>query len=83
MVHVLDEITQVKFFSQVVPGIGYRTAGVLLLGVAQQVGGETDLGFYLLFAVAKIVVGNKRDHDAGSVPASHLEPATVVVAFLP
>ena len=82
MVHLLDEIAQVKFLAQVVSGISDRAAGVFLLGVAQQVGGKTDLCFHLLFAIAKIIVGDQSDHYAGSVTASHLESAAVVVAFL-
>ena len=81
MVHLLDEIAQVKLFAQVISGIGDHATGVFLLCVAQQISGETNLSFHLFFTVAKIVVGNHRDHDAGSVPASHLEPAAVVVAL--
>lgn len=47
MAHLLDEIAQVKLFAQVISGIGDHATGVFLLCVAQQIGGETDLGFHL------------------------------------
>ena len=56
-----------------------RSAGVLFLDVAQKIGGEGDLRFDFLLAVAVIVVGNQRDDDAFAGAAGELERHAVVV----
>src|SRR5271170_1185020 len=59
-----------KFVAEAVAGIGHGAAGMFLFGVAHQIGGETDLCFYFLFAIAVIVIGDQGNHDAGGTAAT-------------
>ncbi len=54
-----------EILAENIGGEGHRAAGVLLLAQPEQIGGETDLGFDLLLAIAVIIVGDDGDHDAG------------------
>ena len=68
--------------SEVVAGEDQGPAGVLLLGVAEQVGRVRDLGLDLLLAVAEVVVGDHSDDDAAGVAGADLECLTVVVELV-
>ena len=68
--------------AQAVAGEGDGAAGVFLLGLAHQVGGEADLGLHFLLAVAEVVVGDEGDHDAARGAAGELERLAVVVALI-
>ena len=70
------------FLAQVVAGEDQRAAGVLLLGVAEQVRRVRDLGLDLLLAVAEVVVGDHRHDHAASVPGTDLEGAPAVVQLV-
>ena len=68
--------------AEVVAGEDQRAAGVLLLGVAEQVRRVADLGLDLLLAVAEVVVGDDGDDHATSVAGADLEGLAVVVALV-
>src|ERR1035437_10049355 len=70
-----------EFLAQVETGENQRASRVLLLAEAIKVGGETDLGFDLLLAVAEIVIGDEGDNEAGLVAAGQFEGSAVVVEF--
>ena len=69
----------VVFAAQIVTGKDQRSAGVLFLDQAEKVGGEADLGFDLLLAVAEVVVRNEGHDDTGSISCGQLEGVPVVV----
>src|SRR6185295_16461285 len=72
---VIDDrevLAELKIFAEIVAGKHKRTAGVLLFALPEQVGGETDLGLHVLFAVTEIIVGNQRDDDAAGVARREL-----------
>jgi hypothetical protein len=70
-----------EFLAQVVTGENQRASRVFFLAEAIKVGGETDLGFDLLLAVAEIVVRDERDDHTGLVTTSQLEGPAVVIKF--
>ncbi len=72
----------VVLLPQVVAGEHQRAAGVLLLGVAEQVRRVADLGLDLLLAVAEVVVGDHRDHHAAGVAGADLERLATVVELV-
>ena len=82
MIHLLDVCAELKVLPQIVARKGDGAAGVLFFRVSQQVSGETDLCLYLLFAVAKVIIGNQRNHDPRGITANQLEAAAVVVALV-
>ena len=57
-------------------------AGVLLFAIAEQIGGVADLGFDFLLAIAVVIVGDDRDHDAAAIAAGQLERAAAVVRLV-
>ncbi len=68
--------------AEVVAGEHQRAAGVLLLGVAEQVRRVADLGLDFLLAVAEVVVGDHRDDHATGVAGAHLERLAAVVELV-
>ena len=58
---------------------GQCTTGVFFLGKAEDVGSKSNLRLALLLAVAKVVVGEDGDHNAGLVSHGDLEGAALVV----
>ena len=64
---------------EVVAGEHQRAARVLLLGEAEQVRSEGELGLHLFLAVPEIVVADDGDDRAARVARGDLEGAAVVV----
>ena len=60
---------------------GQRTAGMFLLGQAEQIGGIADLGLDLFLAIAEIIVRQDRDDHAAGIARGDLERCPVVVRF--
>src|SRR2546423_3187972 len=79
MTHGLHIHISRKTLTQVITRKNQGAAGVLFLAKAVQVGRVTELGFYLFFAIAEIVIGNEGDNDACLVATSQFERPAVVV----
>ena len=77
-----DVLIAAELFAEIVARKHQRAAGVLLLGVAEQVCGVADLRLHFLFAIAVIVVGDDRDDDTVFVAARQLERVATVVDFV-
>ena len=56
--------------------------GMLLLGVAEQVGRVADLGLHFLLAVTEVVVGDDGNDHAACVAGAHLEGLPCVVQLV-
>ena len=71
----------IVFAAEIMTGEDQRSAGVFLFDRPEEVGGEADLGFDLLLAVAEVVVGDERDDHPGRVAGGQLEGVALVVEF--
>ena len=80
--HVQGQIPHRNLLGQVVARKNERPARMLLLGIAEKIGRHPELRFDLLFAVAKVVVGNDRHHHTALVARRDLESCAVIVNFI-
>ena len=82
LVHFFKETTETKILAEVVTGEGEGTAGMLLLRETVKVGGESNLGLHLFFAVPEVIISDGGDHPTGGIAAGDFKCAAFVVEFV-
>jgi len=73
---------EVEVFTEIVASEGECATSVLFFSQPNEVGGETDLGLHLFFAVAEVVIGDSCDDSARCIAASEFESAAIVIEFV-
>jgi hypothetical protein len=76
------EHVAVELLAEIVARENQCAAGVFFFREAEKIGGEAQLRLHLFFAIAKIIVGNNRNDDAGFVARRELEGVAAVVKFV-
>ena len=82
MLERLEMHVAVELLAQIIARKHQRAAGVLLLRQAKQICRETQLRLHFFFAIAKIIVGDDGDDDAGFIARGELEGVAAIVKIV-